>query len=253
MLLAKNNVRCKIIAMAIYDLRINHFRKEARLKISTRLLYTAFSVILIWSTAVARPVQAAEPSGSSHNAKHCVMDAISGQTHAMIGEQAPNFTLDAVVDKEFKKISLIDYRGKWVVLFFYPFDFSFVCPTEIKGFNEKLDVFKKLNAVVLGASEDSKYSHLAWIKRGDLGDLNYPLLSDFKKDVAERYGILDEKEGVALRGLFIIDPDGVLQYQLVHNLSVGRSVEETLRVLEALQTGELCPLGWHPGVKTLGK
>src|SRR5208337_690231 len=185
-------------------------------------------------------VQAAESSGSSHSEKHCVMDVISGQMPAMIGEQAPNFTLDAVVDKEFKKISLIDYRGKWVVLFFYPFDFSFVCPTEIKGFNEKLDVFKKLNAVVLGASEDSKYSHLAWIKRGDLGDLNYPLLSDYKKEVAERYGILDEKEGVVLRGLFIIDPDGVLQYKLVHNLSVGRNVDETLRVLEALQTGELC-------------
>ena len=219
----------------------------------TKLLCTASLLILIWSTVVVRAVQAAEPSGSSHSAKHCMMDAISGKTPAMIGEQASNFTLDAVVGKEFKKVSLTDYRGKWVVLFFYPFDFSFVCPTEIKGFNEKLDVFKKLNAVVLGASEDSKYSHLAWIKRGDLGDLNYPLLSDFNKDVAERYGILDRKEGIALRGLFIIDPDGVLQYQLVHNLSVGRSVEETLRVLEALQTGELCPLGWHPGVKTLGK
>jgi alkyl hydroperoxide reductase subunit AhpC len=150
-------------------------------------------------------------------------------------------------------VSLTDYRGKWVVLFFYPLDFTFVCPTEIRGFNVKLDAFNKLNAVVLGASVDSKYSHLAWIKRGDLGELNFPLLSDFNKEVAERYGILDEKEGVALRGLFIIDPDGVLQYQLVHNLSEGRSIEETLRVLEALQTGELCPLGWHPGQKTLGK
>ena len=100
---------------------------------------------------------------------------------------------------------------------------------------------------------DSRFSHLAWIQRGDLGDLKYPLLSDFKKEVAERYGILDDREGVALRGLFIIDPDGVLQYQLVHNLSVGRSVEETLRVLEALQSGELCPIGWHKGEKTLGK
>jgi alkyl hydroperoxide reductase subunit AhpC len=230
-----------------------HSRKEARMKSLARLLFTAFSVILIWGTVVARPIQAGEPSWSSHSEKHCGMDAISGHAPAMIGEQAPNFTLDAVVGKEFKKVSLTDYRGKWVVLFFYPSDFSFVCPTEIKGFNDKLDVFKNLNAVVLGASVDSKYSHLAWIKRGDLGDLNYPLLSDFKKEVAERYGILDKKEGLALRGLFIIDPEGVLQYQLVHNLSVGRSVDETLRVLEALQTGELCPLGWHPGVKTLGK
>ena len=172
---------------------------------------------------------------------------------AKVGQPAPNFTLDAVIGKEFKKVSLTDYRGKWVVLFFYPLDFTFVCPTEIKGFNQALDSFSKLNAVVLGASVDSKHSHVAWIERGDLGDLKYPLLADFKKEVAERYGILDEKEGAALRGLFIIDPDGVLQYELVHNLSVGRSVDETLRVLEALQTGELCPLGWHQGDKTLGK
>jgi alkyl hydroperoxide reductase subunit AhpC len=173
--------------------------------------------------------------------------------YANVGEPAPNFTLEAVINKEFKKVSLTDYRGKWVVLFFYPLDFSFVCPTEIRGFNEKLDAFNKLNAIVLGASVDSKFSHLAWIERGDLGDLKYPLLSDIRKEVADRYGILNESEGIALRGLFIIDPEGILQYQLVHNLSVGRSVEETLRVLEALQTGELCPVGWHPGQKTLGK
>jgi len=172
---------------------------------------------------------------------------------AKVGLPAPGFTLDAVVNKEFKKVSLADYRGKWVVLFFYPLDFTFVCPTEIKGFNAALDTFKNLNTVVLGASVDSKYSHLAWIQRGDLGDLKYPLLSDFKKEVAARYGILDEKAGEALRGLFIIDPDGIIQYVLVHSLSVGRSVEETLRVLEALQTGEFCPLDWKPGQKTLGK
>jgi alkyl hydroperoxide reductase subunit AhpC len=140
-----------------------------------------------------------------------------------------------------------------VVLFFYPLDFTFVCPTEIKGFNTAFDSFQALNAQLLAASVDSKFSHLAWIQRGDIGDLKYPLLSDIKKDVAKRYGILDEDEGVALRGLFIIDPQGVLQYTLIHNLSVGRSIDETLRVLEALQTGELCPLGWKPGVKTLGK
>ncbi|GLI40046.1 thioredoxin peroxidase [Geobacter hydrogenophilus] len=170
---------------------------------------------------------------------------------AKVGEQAPPFTLDAVVDKDFKKVSLGDYRGKWVVLFFYPADFTFVCPTEITGFNKAMDRFTELNAQLLGASVDSKYSHLAWIKRGDLGDLKYPLLADNKKEATARYGILDEKEGVALRGLFIIDPNGVLQYQVVNNLSVGRSVDETLRVLEALQTGELCPLGWKPGEKTI--
>lgn len=214
---------------------------------------TVLTAILVWSAVIIRPVATAEPVHPSDCTKHCDIKAIPGRAHAMIGEPAPTFTLDAVIGSEFKKVSLTDYRGKWVVLFFYPLDFTFVCPTEIRGFNEKLDEFRKLNAVVLGASVDSKYSHLAWIKRGDLGNLNYPLLSDFKKEVVEHYGILDEKEGVALRGLFIIDPDGVLQYQLVHNLSVGRSVDEILRVLEALQTGELCPVGWHPGQKTLGK
>jgi peroxiredoxin 2/4 len=215
--------------------------------ISTTAFIAALAALIIWSTVSVGPVAAADylHSGESSSAV-C-------QLQAKVGEPAPNFSLDAVIGKEFKKVSLTDYRGKWVVLFFYPLDFTFVCPTEIRGFNEKLDAFKDLNAVVIGASVDSKFSHLAWIQRGDLGDLKYPLLSDFKKEAAERYGILDDKEGVALRALFIIDPNGVLQYQLVHNLSVGRSVEETLRVLEALQTGELCPIGWHKGEKTLGK
>ncbi|HEY6873613.1 MAG TPA: peroxiredoxin [Geobacteraceae bacterium] len=172
---------------------------------------------------------------------------------ARVGEPAPNFTLDAVVNKGFKKVSLADYRGKWVVLFFYPLDFTTVCPTEIRGFNEAFDRFKEKNAVILGASVDSKWSHKAWIGRGDLGELKYPLLSDQKKETAWNYGILDEQEGVALRGLFIIDDKGVLQYMSVNNLAVGRSVEETMRVLEALQTGELCPVNWKPGDKTLGK
>jgi peroxiredoxin 2/4 len=174
---------------------------------------------------------------------------------AQVGEFAPGFTLDALVStekgKEFKKITLSELRGKWVVLFFYPMDFSFVCPTEIKGFGEATDRFEKLNAVVLGASTDSKYTHLAWVQRGDVGPLKFPLLSDLKKETAANYGCLDEKEGVAQRALFIIDPNGVLQYQVVHNLDVGRSVDETLRVLEALQTGSLCPLGWKPGEKTI--
>ena len=223
------------------------------MKSSTIALLIALLTVLVWNVVNARPVTATEPVHPSDCTKQCAIKAVPSRTHAKVGEPAPDFTLEAVVGKEFKKVSLTDYRGKWVVFFFYPLDFTFVCPTEIKGFNQALDSFNKLNAVVLGGSVDSKFSHLAWIKRGDLGDLNYPLLSDFKKEVAGRYGILDEKEGAALRGLFIIDPDGILQYQLVHNLSVGRSVEETLRVLEALQTGELCPLGWHKGDKTLGK
>ncbi len=177
------------------------------------------------------------------------------QQTAKVGEAAPGFTLDALVGtekgKEFKQISLKEFYGKWVVLFFYPMDFTFVCPTEIKGFNEAAATFKKLNAVLLGVSTDSKYSHLAWAQRGDLGSLQFPLLSDLKKEAAASYGCLDQQAGVALRALYIIDPEGVLQYQVVHNLDVGRSVDETLRVLEALQTGSLCPLGWKPGEKTL--
>lgn len=178
-------------------------------------------------------------------------------TSAKVGLPAPDFSLEAVVgiekDKEFATLKLADYKGKWLVLFFYPADFTFVCPTEIKGFNDALTAFRKLDAEIVGASTDSKYSHLAWIKRGDLGNLRYPLLADFNKEMARHYGVLDEAKGVALRGLFIIDPSGVLQYQVVHNLDVGRSVDETLRVLEALQTGSLCPLGWKPGQKTIGK
>jgi len=174
-----------------------------------------------------------------------------------VGKPAPNFKLEGVVGtesgKEFKTFTLKDFREKWLVLFFYPADFTFVCPTEIKGFSDNLDSFSKLNAEVIAVSTDSKWSHLAWLKRGDLGNLSYPLLADFNKETARAYGVLDEEQGVALRGLFIIDPKGVLQYQVVHNLDVGRSMEETLRVLEALQSGGLCPLGWKPGQKTLGK
>ncbi len=169
-----------------------------------------------------------------------------------VGQPAPDFTMEGVSGKEFKEFSLTDYRGQWVVLFFYPLDFTFVCPTEIVGFNDHYEQFKKLNAEVLGASVDSKFSHLAWISQ-ELGDLHYPLLSDITKDIARKYGILIEQKGISLRGLYIIDPNGILRYELVHDLGVGRSVEETLRVLEALQTGELCPINWKKGAKTLGK
>ena len=168
-----------------------------------------------------------------------------------VGAPAPPFTLDAVVNLEFKKVSLSDYQGKWVVLFFYPGDFTFVCPTEIKGFNRSLDEFAKANAKVLAVSVDSKYSHLAWIKSGALDKLEYPLLADFSKQTARAYGVLDAEQGSARRGLFIIDPKGVIQYRVVHSDKVGRSVEETLRVLMALQTEELCPLNWKPGDKTI--
>jgi len=170
-----------------------------------------------------------------------------------VGSLAPPFTLDAVVNLEFKKISLSDYKGKWVVLFFYPADFTFVCPTEIKGFNKSLAEFNKANAEVLAISVDSKFSHLAWIKSGALDKLEYPLLSDFSKQISRDYAVLDMVTSTARRGLFIIDPDGVIQYRVVHSDKVGRSVEETLRVLKAMQTEELCPINWKPGDKTIKK
>lgn len=172
---------------------------------------------------------------------------------AEIGSQAPAFTLDAVVNKEFTTVNLGDYRGKWVVLFFYPGDFTFVCPTEIKGFNKALAEFKAANAEILAVSVDSKFSHLAWIKSGALDTLDYPLLSDFSKQTARDYGVLDTAASSARRGLFIIDPKGVIQHVVIHNDKVGRSVDETLRVLKALQTEELCPLNWKPGDKTIRK
>lgn len=178
--------------------------------------------------------------------------AVTAQS-AEIGSPAPIFSLDAVVNKEFAKVNLSDYRGKWVVLFFYPGDFTFVCPTEIKGFNKSLSEFKAINAEVLAVSVDSRFSHLAWIKSGALDALGYPLLSDFSKQTARAYGVLDEVSSSARRGLFIIDPKGVIQHILIHNDKVGRSVEETLRVLKALQTEELCPINWKPGDRVLNK
>jgi peroxiredoxin 2/4 len=182
-----------------------------------------------------------------------VFSGSEGPAGYEVGSLAPPFTLDAVVNLEFKKVSLSDYRGKWVVLFFYPGDFTFVCPTEIKGFNKALDEFSKVNAAVLAASVDSKYSHLAWIKSGALDKLEYPLLSDFSKQTARAFGVLDVENSNARRGLFIIDPNGVIQYRVVHSDKVGRSVDETLRVLKALQTEELCPINWKPGDKTIKK
>ena len=171
----------------------------------------------------------------------------------MVGQKAPDFTADAVIGKgDFKKISLADFRGKWVVMFFYPLDFTFVCPTEITEFSKRDEEFKKLNAVVLGVSVDSVHSHKAWIN-GNLGEIRYPLLSDMTRELSRKYGALIEEKGFATRATFIVDPEGTLQYALYHNTNVGRSVSETLRVLDAIQTGERCPAEWKKGEKTLGK
>lgn len=174
----------------------------------------------------------------------------------IVGKAAPAFELDAVADGAFKTISISDYRGRWVVLFFYPLDFTFVCPTEILAFSDRIDEFHKLKAEVLGVSVDSKYTHLAWTERprelGGIQGLKYPLLADLNKKVSEDYGVLSDA-GVALRGLFIIDPDGIVQHATINNLGVGRSVDETLRVLQAFQYvrehGEVCPANWKPGAE----
>ena len=177
-----------------------------------------------------------------------------------VGQSAPDFTATAVVDQEFKTIKLSDYRGRYVVLFFYPLDFTFVCPTEITAFSDRYEEFTSLNTEVLGASVDSEFSHLAWIqterKAGGLGDLAYPLVSDIKKEISAAYNVLEPEAGVALRGLFLIDKDGILQHATINNLSFGRSVDETLRVLQAVQhvqshPDEVCPAGWTPGDKTM--
>jgi peroxiredoxin 2/4 len=171
---------------------------------------------------------------------------------AKIGERAPQFTAPAYVNGEFKTVKLEDYKGKWVVLFFWPLDFTFICPTEIRGFAKMEEEFRKNNAVILGASTDSEHSHKAW-REQDLKEVNFPLISDMSHAISRDYGVLIEEKGIALRGTFIIDPEGVLQYSVISNLNVGRSVDETLRALKAFQTGDLCPVEWEPGEKTLGK
>ncbi len=172
---------------------------------------------------------------------------------AKVGQPAPDFRMASTKNLETlaEDVSLSDYAGKWLVLFFYPLDFTFVCPTEILALSERLDDFTSIGAEVLGVSTDSVYSHKAWITtprtRNGIDGVRYPLASDITKQVASDYGVLIEDKGVALRGLFIIDPNGVLQYAVVHGLNIGRSVDETLRVLEALQSGGLCAANWKPG------
>jgi len=167
----------------------------------------------------------------------------------MIGQPAPQFKAQAVVDGgDFKEISLSDYKGKWVVLFFYPLDFTFICPTELTQFRDTIKEFKNAGAEVIGASIDSVHSHKRWIK-DDLKDLGYPLIGDVTKRVSRDYGVLLEDKGIATRGTFIIDPEGRIQYMGIHNLDVGRDAREILRVLTGLQTGELCGAGWKPGDK----
>ncbi len=179
----------------------------------------------------------------------------------LVGNPAPEFELEGYFKGEFKKYKLSDYRGKWVILLFYPLDFTFVCPTEVLNFSAAAEQFAKLNCQIFGISVDSSYVHKAWVdtKREDGGlggSLNYPLLSDLKKAAGQDYDILIENEGVSLQGLFLIGPDGVVLHTTINHLAVGRSVTEALRVLKAFQfvamhEGRVCPADWEEGKDTM--
>ncbi|MDD4268014.1 MAG: redoxin domain-containing protein [Pirellulaceae bacterium] len=177
----------------------------------------------------------------------------------LVAKQAPDFKAEAVMPNgAFQEISLADYRGKYVVLFFYPLDFTFVCPTEIIAFSDAVADFEKLGVQLLGCSVDSKYSHLAWRekprKQGGLGDIAYPLIADLDKGIAQAYDVL-LPAGVALRGLFLIDQSGVVRHQVVNDLPLGRSVAEALRMVKALQfhekNGEVCPANWDENAASM--
>jgi peroxiredoxin (alkyl hydroperoxide reductase subunit C) len=169
-----------------------------------------------------------------------------------VSHPAPAFKAEALVGREFQTVSLQDYQGKWVLLVFYPMDFTFVCPTELVGLNDKHGDFAERQCAVVAASTDTVFSHLGWVKADErLGNLKYPILGDVTKSIARSYGVLLEDQGVALRGSFLIDPHGIVRWASVHDLNTGRSIEEMLRVLDALQTDQLCPCEWKKGQKTL--
>ena len=177
----------------------------------------------------------------------------------LVQKPAPDFKAQAVSPSgAFEEVSISDYRGKYVLLFFYPLDFTFVCPTEIIAFSERNAEFEQLGVQVLGVSVDSHFSHLAWRNtprnEGGIGEIAYPLIADLSKDIARAYDVLIE-DGIALRGLFLIDKDGVVRHQVVNDLPLGRSVDEALRMVKALQfveeNGEVCPANWHEGERTI--
>lgn len=168
-----------------------------------------------------------------------------------VGKKAPSFRMEGFYKGKKSHYSLEDYEGEWKILFFYPLDFTFVCPTELVELSKKAELFEDLDTKILGVSVDSVYSHEAWLK--ELGDFNYPLLSDITKEVSKDYNVLIESEGISLRGTYIIDPEGIVKHIMVNDLSIGRNIDEMLRIVKALQTGDLCPVNWTPEKETLGK
>ena len=176
---------------------------------------------------------------------------------AKVGEPAPDFNMPSTknMDTLDENVKLSDYKGKWLILLFYPLDFTFVCPTELIHFSDRLEEFQGIGAEVVGVSTDSVHSHRAWLKtpkdKNGIEGVKYPIASDVGGKLARQYNILVEEANIALRGLFIIDPEGVLQYSVIQSLNIGRSVDETLRVLQGLQTGGLCSADWKPGQENL--
>ena len=176
---------------------------------------------------------------------------------SQVGKPAPDFEIPSTknIEKLNEPVKLSDYRGKWVVLLFYPLDFTFVCPTELTAFSDRYEDFEGIGAEIIGISTDSAFSHRAWLQtprdKGGVEGLRFPLGADITKSMSRDYGVLIEDRGIALRGLFVIDPEGVLRYKVVHDLNIGRSAEETLRVIQALQTGGLCQAEWRPGQETI--
>lgn len=176
-----------------------------------------------------------------------------------ITKPAPLFEAQCVKDGQFETFKLSDYKGKYLVLFFYPLDFTFVCPTEIIAFSDRVEEFKAIECEVAACSTDSIYSHLAWVntprKQGGLGNMNIPLIADKTSEISKKYGCLKDDEGIAFRGLYIIDDKGILRQITINDLPVGRSVDETLRLVQAFQFtdkhGEVCPAGWKPGKQTM--
>ena len=176
-----------------------------------------------------------------------------------VGKEAPSFNCQAVINKQIKEVSLQDFDGKYKVIFFYPLDFTFVCPTELHAFQELLSEFEKRNTQVLGVSVDSAYSHLAWLNtpkaKGGIEGITYPILSDINKEISKAYGVLDECQGVAFRGVFVLDKDNIVQSITINNLSLGRNIPEFVRLIDALQFvekhGQVCPANWNSGQKAM--
>jgi len=217
----------------------------------TMKLLTILASVALAGSAVAQQPGVFWPADGNH---------VLTESRVQIGKPAPAFTATTLMPNgEMQELSLKDYLGQWVVFFFYPLDFTFVCPTEIIAFSDRAAEFSKINTAVIGASVDSQFTHLAWTKvprnQGGLGKMDIPLVSDLTHKISKAYGVFLEDAGHTLRGLFIIDPKGVLRQITMNDLPVGRSVDETLRLVQAFQYtdehGEVCPAGWKPGSNTI--